>query len=930
MASAEETDDCDVIWKGSPLYNHLQHIGMAEEVEIREHDGIAHLTPSPHEDGQDPMVVAASEAETMLPKEDDSAHLVNSAKSFMWPDSNSLVLEVEVAKAILSSELLVQEDEEFLTNFVLTEEVMAEYNRLLSETPSKSSSLFSDIVLFSGSVAAVAGAVLYLSEKAKAATAAAAILPTALAAMTSVRIGSKVQQSQEEQHFHQLIELLLSDMKRFKQLVRKSLNLLQGMEMISSGNFLSVNPNTGATMVSTSPSCSTSQTTADDRNQLAQALCLRSNFPALRQAALKCTVQIIQAYRESVKNLMEVSPLADHVDMQEHYIAFIEMENFGIVAPNSSSEPGGHNPSQITIRELKETAQVALVQQSEYLRRFSLTFCDRVRDDHELNKAGVLKHIRDLLSTIRKLNNKLSKVLEYHQAMGFDVDKINEKQEKHKALALGKSSPSRSRSQAKFVPLRGIYTSMFSTGLHLQHTLLKLRKLEQYFDEIEKSHKSHRPSSSASAIDRSSSPFPIDEVKLLTWLGGFKEIQAELNACIGCLDEGVCQIDALQHRSQNETKRSPSSTTVSTSDLSSPSSGTTEDDNTIYMDESSEVRAFDEVFEAMSLSVNELNGIEGMQENDSNEEVKAMNYQSKMLMRELRGVLVHKAREHEFREAQALARQRNEPFGPVDGLTLPSANAFDDSFVDDKVDAAGDSSTSSSDPSDCTVKSIHITNSSAVIARSVSGQLLESDDNEGLETTEGEDVTYAEIGTDIEDFDQSEICQAVSLSSIVDSGGQNYDNHDTDQLSSCKSSAVGGVRSVSTPDLKNLVEEQSTQSGYKKFAAAAPLMSQDSEDVHSSSSSSGWESADELEHHVTLKTYRRPLRATAAAQVATKASTIEDLDNKRKKRLRQKRERNRSSVHLEPSNATQCKFSTKFLPVFIFREKRNKVFFIPI
>ena len=43
------------------------------------------------------------------------------------------------------------------------------------------------MVLFSGSVAAVAGAVLYLSERAKAATAAAALLPTAVAAMTSVR-----------------------------------------------------------------------------------------------------------------------------------------------------------------------------------------------------------------------------------------------------------------------------------------------------------------------------------------------------------------------------------------------------------------------------------------------------------------------------------------------------------------------------------------------------------------------------------------------------------------------------------------------------------------------------------------------------------------------------------------------------------------------
>ena len=959
MASVEEDDE--VVWKGSPLYNHLQELGMAEQVDIQNHeDGMSHITEPSHqiECPSTAMEEAATGAEVKVCKdpEDEDSVLLHSAKSFMWPDGSSLVLEVEVAKAILSSELLVQEDEEFLSNFVLTEEVMEEYKRLTDESPSKTSSLFSDIVLFSGSVAAVAGAVLYLSEKAKAATAAAALLPTALAAMTSVRIGSKVQQSQEMQHFHQLIELLLSDMKRFKQLVRKSLNLLQGMEMISSGNFLSVNPNTGATMVSSSTGGATTTSgqnhSSVDGHQLAQALCLRSNFPALRHAALKCTVQIIHAYREATKILMEVSPLADHVDMQEHYIAFIEMENFGIVYPMpvakdanpasdkyvgdipSSSSSSPNQKTQVTIRELKEAAQVALVQQSEYLRRFSLTFCDRVRDDHELNKAGVLKHIRDLLSTIRKLNNKLSRVLEYHQAMGFDVDKLEEK----KNLALmEKSSPIHRRTpqNATFVPLRGIYTSMFSTGLHLQHTLLKLRKLEQYFDELEKSHKHIRSGAGSSFVTgggRSSSPIPVDEVKLLTWLGGFKEIQAELNACIGCLDEGVSQIDVLKGRGGGDNDKNSSSSSrtgeadETSSELSSPSS---HNDNisTIYVDESSEMKPFDEVFEAMSLS--ETNGcrINGQEtddnDNEGNDEAKEVNRQSRMLMRELRGVLVHKAKEHEFREAQALARQRNEPFGPMDGLALPTPNAFDDSFVERRSN--DEFSTSSSDPSDCTVKSNsnaagRITNSTVIIARSISGQILESDQsNDGDEEDEEEEndvTTYAEIGTDIEDedFDRSEMCQAVSLCSFADDRQQHFDNHNTDHSSSTslssRSSVVGtsGIRSVSTPDLKNLVEQQ-CDSSYKKFAPAsggrrciessaeAAAVSEAEEannsnnrnesESENSTSGSGWESADELQLHLPLETYRRPQRPSASA-----ALPKVDKDHQRKKRLKQKRDRN--------------------------------------
>ena len=940
MTSVEEDDE--VIWKGSPLYNHLQELGMAEQVDIQDYqDGMSHITEPSHQiDCPSAAASAMDEVATSKdPEDEEGSVLLHSAKSFMWPDGSSLVLEVEVAKAILSSELLVQEDEEFISNFVLTEEVMEEYKRLTDETPSKTSSLFSDIVLFSGSVAAVAGAVLYLSEKAKAATAAAALLPTALAAMTSVRIGSKVQQSQEMQHFHQLIELLLSDMKRFKQLVRKSLNLLQGMEMISSGNFLSVNPNTGATMVSSgngattnSQNYSSSPDDADGHHQLAQALCLRSNFPALRHAALKCTVQIIHAYRDATKILMEVSPLADHVDMQEHYIAFIEMENFGIVYPDVTANPkasdknqdipsANQKTNQVTIRELKEAAQVALVQQSEYLRRFSLTFCDRVRDDHELNKAGVLKHIRELLSTIRKLNSKLSRVLEYHQAMGFDVDKLEEKKNMMALMEKSSSSPVHRRTpqHATFVPLRGIYTSMFSTGLHLQHTLLKLRKLEQYFDELEKS------KSKSFITGRSSPPIPVDEVKLLTWLGGFKEIQAELNACIGCLDEGVSQIDALKSRDNDKTRPSSSMTDQAdevTSELSSPSS------SCIYVDESSEMKPFDEVFEAMSLS--ETNRINNDNEHEDTDEAREVNRQSRMLMRELRGVLVHKAKEHEYREAQALARQRNEPFGPLDGLVLPSPNAFDDSFVENEFST----SSSSSDPSDCTVKSNsnaagRITKTSVIIARSISGQILESDQSNDDEDDEDEEndvttTTYAEIGTDIEDedFDRSEMCQAVSLSSFADERQpQHFDNHvntDHHHLRSSTSlssrSSVSGIRSVSTPDLKNLVEH--SNSSYKKFAPAssgkfeAASEASEAEEAcnsnnrrngsassssETSSSGSGWESADELQLHLPLETYRRPLRPSADLPKA-------DQDQQRKKRLKQKRERN---VSISKQESTQ-------------------------
>jgi hypothetical protein len=52
-----------------------------------------------------------------------------------------------------------------LSNFILTEEAFAEYEKKVGENSGKTSSLFGDVLLFTGSIAAVAGTILYLSER---------------------------------------------------------------------------------------------------------------------------------------------------------------------------------------------------------------------------------------------------------------------------------------------------------------------------------------------------------------------------------------------------------------------------------------------------------------------------------------------------------------------------------------------------------------------------------------------------------------------------------------------------------------------------------------------------------------------------------------------------------------------------------------------
>ena len=93
-----------------------------------------------------------------------------------------------------------------------------------------------------------------------------------------------------------------------------------------------------------------------------------------------------------------------------------------------------------------------------------------------MNKAGVLKHIRELVDTINKINKKLSRVFDYHEAMGIDLTKEKDQ------TALSKSK--KKHDQLNFVPLRSVYTSLFSTGLHLQNSLLRVRELKKYLEEI--------------------------------------------------------------------------------------------------------------------------------------------------------------------------------------------------------------------------------------------------------------------------------------------------------------------------------------------------------------------------------------------------------------------------------------------------------------
>lgn len=269
-----------------------------------------------------------------------------------------------------------------------------------------------------------------------------------------------------------------------------------------------------------------------------------------------------------------------------------------------------------------------------------------------MNKAGVLKHISELIETLNKINKKLSRVFDYHEAMGIDLTKQNDQTTIAKAK--------KKHNQLDFVPLRSVYTSLFSTGLHLQNSLLRVRQLEKIFDLIEKRKYENNDVDSTDNAQISIQTGPTQS-EIIQWLKGFEEIQGELNACVGCLEDGASNIDRLQNNDNTSTQNT-GYTTTKTEDKQEDECKEVKTEHPVLplVDNNDPRQHLDEVFEADmdDEDVNDgyilRNGKEGIVED---EEFQKKLKSEKRLMRELKTVLVAKQAEHEKREATALARQ---------------------------------------------------------------------------------------------------------------------------------------------------------------------------------------------------------------------------------------------------------------------------------
>ena len=155
-------EDEDVIWEGSPLHEHL----VNQNLEIFPHasscvsgDEYTCLDVNGEAEGRHNeskfVLPQVSNGDVLSEKNGNATQMksessiISSSTSYAWPKSRRLeVLQVEVARQLLESDLLVQEDEDFINNFLLTDAAIEDYHKYASE--GGASSILGDVLLFSG------------------------------------------------------------------------------------------------------------------------------------------------------------------------------------------------------------------------------------------------------------------------------------------------------------------------------------------------------------------------------------------------------------------------------------------------------------------------------------------------------------------------------------------------------------------------------------------------------------------------------------------------------------------------------------------------------------------------------------------------------------------------------------------------------------
>uniref|UniRef100_A0A023GD71 Vezatin n=1 Tax=Amblyomma triste TaxID=251400 RepID=A0A023GD71_AMBTT len=361
-----------------------------------------------------------------------------------------------------------------------------------------------------------------------------------------------------------------------------------------------------------------------EMNMLMPNLDPQRQCPELRRSVFLWTRELFLIGKTATVEAIESVPLEGELDVSTIYLACTAPEdiNAELFAPlGRSLEEGTDN---FSLSALKAMLYLMYIQQSEFLRRLSLCLIPGIKKSCLFDVFSMKTIVNDHGASIQAQLRNFSNAYQFYKS-----SQMTEELEKRPMRALQKGP-------------HELHTAAHSLGLHLLAALKRTQAVEGITESI--------------GEDTDIEPLEANLSCLLA------EVKAELASSSCCLEEASMLLD----------KRLAPKLPAESTPLELPSPVASSGPVVVIKEDDVPV-VEDEVFEAMLPDKAEPDDIENADEYDLSSE-KMQREASAVVFKELKSVLVIKAKEHREREKNALARTGIEG-GHFDklGFVMPEA-----------------------------------------------------------------------------------------------------------------------------------------------------------------------------------------------------------------------------------------------------------------
>ncbi|XP_077487754.1 vezatin-like [Amblyomma americanum] len=361
-----------------------------------------------------------------------------------------------------------------------------------------------------------------------------------------------------------------------------------------------------------------------EMNMLMPNLDPQRQCPELRRSVFLWTRELFLTVKTATMEAIQSVPLEGELDVSTIYLACTAPEdiNAELFTPlGRSLEEGTDN---FSLSALKAMLYLMYIQQSEFLRRLSLCLMPGIKKSCLFDVFSMKTIVNDLGESIQAQLRNFSNAYQFYKS-----SQVMEELERRPSRALHKAP-------------HELHTAAHSLGLHLLAALKRAQAVESMTESI--------------GEDTDIEPLEANLSCLLA------EVKAELASSSCCLEEASVLLD----------KKLAPKLPVESTPLELPSPITNSGPVVVIKEDDVPV-VEDEVFEAMLPDRAEPDDVKSTDDYDLSSE-KMHREASAVVFKELKSVLVIKAKEHREREKNALARTGIEG-GHFDklGFVMPEA-----------------------------------------------------------------------------------------------------------------------------------------------------------------------------------------------------------------------------------------------------------------